>query len=229
VSPSRAFLSPQPDRAFTHSQTLNPLSVYSCKLFVLAPKLNSFAIKQMQALCAKCRGMASAGLPGGHPEWGMPATSPRLKSATYKLFPPRRVSKEVTPPPAPQRTAFSRVTDHKSLHGGVRFLAHSVRSVPPWQTHPGSLSPLECAFTLNCPLTEPVLSVSVAISILLALCFHILTNCFSRNSFVFTTIRIARGVCHRSKLHGCIPRNGVAAVCAVNNRPLRRVFRIGAE
>src|SRR6266851_1908282 len=31
-------------------------------------------------------------------------------------------------------------------------------------------------------------------SILLALCFHTLTNCFSRNSLVLITIRIARGV-----------------------------------
>jgi hypothetical protein len=31
--------------------------------------------------------------------------------------------------------------------------------------------------------------------ILSPLCFHILTNCFSRNSFVLITIRIARG-CH---------------------------------
>jgi hypothetical protein len=85
----------------------------------------------------------------------MPATSPRLKSATYKLFPPRRVSKEVTPPLAPQRTAFSLGTDHKSLPGGVGFLAHSVGSVPPWQAHPYLLSPLECAFTRNRPLTEP--------------------------------------------------------------------------
>src|SRR5712664_4192759 len=29
--------------------------------------------------------------------------------------------------------------------------------------------------------------------VLSPLCFHILTNCFSRNAFVFTTIRIAPG------------------------------------
>src|SRR6266849_1708367 len=40
----------------------------------------------------------------------------------------------------------------------------------------------------------PPTSASVlATSILFALCFHILTNCVSRNPFLFTTIRIAPG------------------------------------
>src|SRR5216683_3025175 len=34
---------------------------------------------------------------------------------------------------------------------------------------------------------------SVATPILLVLCFHTLTNCFSRKPFILTTIRIARG------------------------------------
>ncbi len=39
-----------------------------------------------------------------------------------------------------------------------------------------------------------LLASSLQPPVLLPLCFHILTNCFSRNSLVFTFIRIAPGV-----------------------------------
>jgi hypothetical protein len=195
VSPFRALLSQQPDLFSLTARTLNPLSAYSCKLFGAVEKPNSFAIKQMQTLCAK------------HPGWGMPATSPRLKSATYKLFPPRLVCKQVTPLPAPQRAAFSRVSGHKSLPRGCRvprrlcglcasvanpsLLAKSSRIhihakspdnpfLPRWKTTGiyRTLSRARCLSAIDFQ----------------TLYFHGLTNPFSRNSFHCTSIQNPRGV-----------------------------------
>jgi hypothetical protein len=117
VPPFRALLPPTTQTVFARSQTPNPLSIYSCKLFVAATKANRFAIKHIQILCAK------------HPGWGIPARSPRLKSATYKLLGSVPVCKQVTPPPAPQHARFSRVAALCSL------------------------SPLSAALTPNRPLT----------------------------------------------------------------------------
>ena len=50
--------------------SLSPVESYSCGLFVAPKRVNSFAIKQIQTLCAKYRGVASAAPIGGHPGWG---------------------------------------------------------------------------------------------------------------------------------------------------------------
>jgi hypothetical protein len=243
VSPFRALLSQQPDLFSLTARTLNPLSAYSCKLFGAVEKPNSFAIKQIQTLCAKCRGMASAGLPGGHPGWGIPATAPGLKSATYKLFPPRPVCKQVTPPPALSQARFSRVTDHKSLPGGVRFLTDSVGSVPPRQIHP--LSPLEYGFTPSHPITPSCPDGRRRVSTA-----HFLGPDVSVQSifkpFIFTVLQIPFPVtpfiAHRYKTLGVCGPSELCALCVsafkrgfqmplalVNNRPPRGVLRIGAE
>src|SRR5216684_342726 len=64
-------------------------------------------------------------------------------------------------------------------------------------THSVSRKSFAChsyANTRDGGVTPPPISASVlATPILFALCFHILTNCFSRNPFLFTTIRIAPG------------------------------------
>ena len=64
-------------------------------------------------------------------------------------------------------------------------------------THSLSRKSFPChsyANTRDGGVTSPPISASVlATPILFALCFHILTNCFSRNPFLFTTIRIAPG------------------------------------
>jgi hypothetical protein len=73
----------------------------------------------------------------------------------------------------------------------LRTLYLSLCSFPPF----GPLFSIVCAlfdkntwFFILAPLSP-----SAAIPFLPALCFHILTNCFSRKSFLFTTIQIARG------------------------------------
>jgi hypothetical protein len=94
---------------------------------------------------------------------------------------------------------------------------------------PRAISPLSTAFTPNRSLTPLstaftqthrgvgvslrqlsalcVSALSVAV-ISLALCFHNLMNCFSRNPFIFTTIRIARAC------HPLWPRcSGLSALC----------------
>src|SRR5229473_1875197 len=78
--------------------------------------------------------------------------------------------------------------------------AQKCRSVSPLfatLTHSVSRKSFAChsyANTRDGVVTPPPISASVlATPILFALCFHILTNCFSRNPFLFTTIRIAPG------------------------------------
>jgi hypothetical protein len=167
---------PQPKPFSPAAKTPNPLSIYSCKLFVAATKANCCAIKHIQILCAK------------HPGWGIPARSPRLKSATYKLLGSVPVCKQVTPPPAPQHARFSRVAALCSL------------------------SPLSAALTPNRPLTPlstAFAKINGALGHLIAhswwpafpvaidflpLRFHGLTNPYSRNPFLFTFMQIPPGV-----------------------------------
>jgi hypothetical protein len=50
----------------------NPFFSYACSLFARSKKVNSFAIKQIQPLFRKCRGVG-VGIPNattGHPGWG---------------------------------------------------------------------------------------------------------------------------------------------------------------
>jgi hypothetical protein len=69
----------------------SPLFSSTCRLFVAPKKVNSFAIKQIQPLFAKCRG--GGGIPNastGHPGWGAwpPAIHPgsAVRLATYSLL-----------------------------------------------------------------------------------------------------------------------------------------------
>jgi hypothetical protein len=53
----------------------SPLFSYACSLFARSKKANSFAIKQIQPLFRKCRGVG-VGIPNattGHPGWGCPS------------------------------------------------------------------------------------------------------------------------------------------------------------
>jgi len=56
------------------------------------------------------------------------------------------------------------------------------------------LRTFRCAFRIPNALTGPS-DLQTLDALLLPLCFHILTNCFSRKPFILITIRIARG-CH---------------------------------
>ena len=121
VSPFRPFLQQQPSLFLSSPKSLTALLIYSCKLFVAARKVNLFAIKQIRTLSPK------------HPGWGVPATSPRLKSATYKLLGSGPVCKPVTPERDPARP---------------RFLA-PLSSLECEFTPTYALTPLSTAFTQN--------------------------------------------------------------------------------
>jgi len=62
----------------------NPFFSYACSLFARSKKVNSFAIKQIQTLFRKCRGVG-VGIPNattGHPGWGY-LTAETLRRATW--------------------------------------------------------------------------------------------------------------------------------------------------
>ena len=95
-----------------------------------------------------------------------------------------------------------------------------------------TLSPLSTAFTQNdrgVGYVNHILSVNAPGMIdSQIICFHILTSCFFCNSFVFRTIRIARG-CHPQRCMVQSERMESAWFVAVNGRVLDRVLSIGAE
>ena len=112
---------------------------------------------------------------------------------------------------------------------------HSPRDLSPLSTAftPNrTLSPLSTAFTQNdrgVGYVNHILSVNAPGMIdSQIICFHILTSCFFCNSFVFRTIRIARG-CHPQRCMVQSERMESAWFVAVNGRVLDRVLSIGAE
>jgi hypothetical protein len=142
---------------------------YSCTLFVVAKKVNSFGIKQIQTLFAK------------HPAWGGRENRVFGINNIQTLF-SDSVCKSVTP------AALRSFSAPRCLPGDPIY---SLLFQPLRQLR------VLCASALSSRL--PFLSRLPAAA---GLCFHNDTNCFSRlpagllagNSFVFTTIRIARGV-----------------------------------
>ena len=68
---------------------LTPLLPYSCSLLLALKKVNSFAIKQIQTLFAKCRGWGIPNATTGHPGWGyLPQVRLGLPRFSYRFLSP---------------------------------------------------------------------------------------------------------------------------------------------
>ena len=97
-----------------------PLFTYSCGLFVVGRKLNSFAIKQVQTLSAKYPGYGypGRGTPGGEPacsETGVPFSAASFIYAIRTLLAPRDPRRATHPARWPAETPT-----HNSSRGSYR-------------------------------------------------------------------------------------------------------------
>jgi hypothetical protein len=101
VSPLRTLFLPE-SNVYSHpfdfsarSRDVSYAVSYSCSLFVVPKKVNSFAINKIQTLFAKCRGVGW-GIPNattGHPGWGLspvPSDSWTLGGTRRRLSAPGR-------------------------------------------------------------------------------------------------------------------------------------------